>query len=329
MTETAPILIGKGEKKQYLLPGYANRHGLITGATGTGKTVTLQVLAEGFSRIGVPAFLADVKGDLSGLSQPIPPHPKVNERIENIGIDDFAPTAWPVVFWDVFGDSGHPVRTTISEMGPLLLSALLELNDTQEGVLNVAFRVADEQGLLLLDLEDLRSKLSGRTRLVAVGAASNAVGTLNPVREICDMAHDAGAHVFIDAVHLGPHGPIDVAAWDCDYAVCSAYKFFGPHTGMLYGRFDLLRSLDAYRLRPAPADPPGKWETGTQSFESLAGVGHKTASVVMAQAFGVPAFPVDTHIHRLAMRWGLSAGKNVEQVERDLKNLIARLNKAN
>jgi DNA helicase HerA-like ATPase len=159
MSEIDPILLGKGKNRQYLRPALANRHGLITGATGTGKTVTLQVLAEGFSRIGVPVFLADVKGDLSGLGKEISPHPKIDERIERIGIEDFAPTAWPVVFWDLFGESGHPIRTTISEMGPLLLASLLELNDTQEGVLNVAFRIADEQGLLLLDLEDLRALL--------------------------------------------------------------------------------------------------------------------------------------------------------------------------
>jgi DNA helicase HerA-like ATPase len=159
MTEIQPILIGKGAEQKFLLPAFGNRHGLITGATGTGKTVTLQILAEGFSSIGVPVFLADVKGDLSGLTQPISPHPKVDERVNAIGIDNFTPGGWPVVFWDVFGKSGHPVRTTVSEMGPLLLANLLELNDTQEGVLNIAFRVADEQGLLLLDLKDLRALL--------------------------------------------------------------------------------------------------------------------------------------------------------------------------
>jgi DNA helicase HerA-like ATPase len=167
MSEIDPILIGKGETLQYLLPAFSNRHGLITGATGTGKTVTLQVLAEGFSRIGVPVFLADVKGDLAGLSQRIAPHPKIDERLEKIGIGDFMPAGWPVVFWDLFGHGGHPVRTTISEMGPLLLANLLELNDTQEGILNIAFRVADEEGLLLLDLEDLRALL----RFVAENAA--------------------------------------------------------------------------------------------------------------------------------------------------------------
>jgi DNA helicase HerA-like ATPase len=156
MSTIPPILLGKGAEKRFLLPGFGNRHGLITGATGTGKTVTLQILAEGFANIGVPVFLADVKGDLAGLSQPISPHPKIDERLEYIGIPDFAPRAWPTVFWDIFGERGHPVRTTISEMGPLLLSNLLELNDAQEGVLNIAFRVADDEGLLLLDLEDLR-----------------------------------------------------------------------------------------------------------------------------------------------------------------------------
>jgi len=130
MSEIDPILIGKGEYLEYLLPAYSNRHGLITGATGTGKTVSLQVLAEGFSRIGVPVFLADVKGDLAGLSQPISPHPKIDERLAKIGIDNFSPGGWPVVFWDLFGTSGHPIRTTITEMGPLLLSNLMELNET-------------------------------------------------------------------------------------------------------------------------------------------------------------------------------------------------------
>jgi len=159
MSEVPPILIGKGTDRRYLLPRFGNRHGLITGATGTGKTVTLQVLAEGFSNIGVPVFLADVKGDLAGLCLPISPHPKINERLEVIGIPDYRPQAWPTIFWDIFGERGHPVRTTVSDMGPLLLANLLELNDTQEGVLNIAFRVADEEGLLLLDLEDLRHML--------------------------------------------------------------------------------------------------------------------------------------------------------------------------
>lgn len=153
------ILIGKGETLQALDLRFANRHGLIAGATGTGKTITLQVLAEGFSRAGVPVFVADVKGDLSGISQPGKPHPKIDERVASIGLEGFAFQASPVVFWDVFGKKGHPLRTTVSEMGPLLLSRLLGLSDAQEGVLNVAFTLADDEGLLLLDLKDLRAML--------------------------------------------------------------------------------------------------------------------------------------------------------------------------
>jgi len=143
-----------------LVTAMANRHGLIAGATGTGKTVTLQTLAEGFSRAGVPVFLADVKGDLSGLAQAAQPGERILARVAELGIADFAPRANPVVFWDLYGTAGHPVRATVSDMGPLLLASLLELNDTQTGVLYAAFKVADDQGLLLLDLQDLRSLLA-------------------------------------------------------------------------------------------------------------------------------------------------------------------------
>ncbi len=155
-----PILIAKNEHEYALLPRLANRHGLIAGATGTGKTVTLQTLAEGFSRIGVPVFMADVKGDLSGVCKPaVPPKKTVMARVEQLGLTDFKPAACPVVFWDVFGEQGHPVRATISEMGPLLIARLLQLNDIQTGVLAITFKVADENGLLLLDLKDLRAML--------------------------------------------------------------------------------------------------------------------------------------------------------------------------
>src|SRR5881397_107768 len=154
-----PILIAQSKEQIYLLPKMANRHGLIAGATGTGKTVTLQTLAENFSARGVPVFMADVKGDLAGLSQPGGNNPKVLERAKELKIDDFKGEACPVVFWDVFGEDGHPVRATVSEMGPLLLARLLELNDTQEGVLNMVFKIADDNGLLLLDLKDLRAML--------------------------------------------------------------------------------------------------------------------------------------------------------------------------
>ena len=155
-----PLIIAKaGKTNLALLPGLANRHGLIAGATGTGKTVTLQTLAQGFSAIGVPVFMADVKGDLSGLAQPGGMSPKLNERLASLGIHDFAFAGCPVAFWDVLGKSGHPVRATVSDMGPLLLARMLNLNETQEGVLALAFKIADDNGLLLLDMKDLRAML--------------------------------------------------------------------------------------------------------------------------------------------------------------------------
>jgi hypothetical protein len=183
MENTSGIFIGKNGRAQYLALGYANRHGLIAGATGTGKTVTLQVLSEGFSRAGVPVFMADVKGDLSGMSQPADMNAKLEDRARAVGLTDYAPQAFPVVFWDLFGRQGHALRATVSDMGPLLLSRLLQLNETQEGVLNIAFRLADDEGLLLLDFKDLRSLLTfvgdhsrelsteyGTVRKVSVGA---------------------------------------------------------------------------------------------------------------------------------------------------------------
>ncbi len=157
---TQDFLIG-GEKGVSVLlnAGMANRHGIISGATGSGKTVSLQVLAENFSRIGVPVFMADVKGDLSGISRSGKSSEGIKKRLDRIGIDDFQTRGNPVVFWDVFGKSGHPIRTTISDMGPLLLSNLLELNDTQSGILYCCFRIADDHGFLLLDLKDLKSML--------------------------------------------------------------------------------------------------------------------------------------------------------------------------
>ena len=155
---TDPFFVAQGTSEIYFLPQMANRHGLIAGATGTGKTITLRTLAENFSAIGVPVFLADVKGDLAGLAKPGANSPKVKERAAQMGLE-ITPNGFPVVFWDVFGKSGHPVRATISDMGPLLLSRLLGLNDTQEGVLNVVFHVADEEGLLLLDMKDLQAML--------------------------------------------------------------------------------------------------------------------------------------------------------------------------
>jgi DNA helicase HerA-like ATPase len=153
------VYLGTSTRPEFLLLKYANRHGLITGATGTGKTVSLQIMAEGFSRAGVPVFCADIKGDLSGIAVAGTPQDFLAARAEKIGFDDYTFGATPTMFWDLFGRKGHPIRTTVSEMGPLLLSRMLALSDVQEGVLNIAFKLADDEGLLLLDLADLRALL--------------------------------------------------------------------------------------------------------------------------------------------------------------------------
>jgi DNA helicase HerA-like ATPase len=154
-----PLLIAKSQTPLYLLPRMANRHGLIAGATGTGKTVTLQSVAEHFSKIGVPVFMADVKGDISGMSQAGGSNPRVESRVQELALEGFAYDACPVTFWDVFGIKGHPVRTTVAEMGPLLLSRMLNLNDVQGGVLTAVFKIADDKQWLLLDLKDLRAMI--------------------------------------------------------------------------------------------------------------------------------------------------------------------------
>jgi DNA double-strand break repair helicase HerA and related ATPase len=154
------ILLGKGEHAIYLRSRYANRHGLVAGATGTGKTVSLLVMAEGLSRIGVPVFMADVKGDVAGLAMPGASTPAIEKRAREVGLGGFTPEGTPVVFWDLYAKAGHPIRTTVSEVGPTLFARMLELNDVQAGVLEITFKLADEQGLLLLDLDDLRSLLT-------------------------------------------------------------------------------------------------------------------------------------------------------------------------
>src|ERR1700740_2972436 len=197
---TDPILVAESKEQIFLLPKMANRHGLIAGATGTGKTVTLQTLAENFSARGVPVFMADVKGDLAGLSQPGGNNPKILERAKELKIDDFKGEACPVVFWDIFGEQGHPIRATVSEMGPLLLSRLLELNDVQEGVLNVVFRAADEEGLLLLDLKDLQAALTyaaDNARALSAKYGTIAAATVGAVqRKLLVLETQGGANLF-------------------------------------------------------------------------------------------------------------------------------------
>ena len=193
------IFIGKGEQPAWLTLGLANRHGLVTGATGTGKTVSLQVMAEGFARAGVPVFAADIKGDLSGISEAGEPKDFIVKRAGDMGLA-FQPDQFSTVFWDVFGEQGHPVRATVSEMGPLLLSRMMDLNDVQEGVLNIAFKVADEQGLLLLDMKDLRAILSfiaeRATELTTQygNVSKQTVGTIQ--RQLLVLENQGGARFF-------------------------------------------------------------------------------------------------------------------------------------
>ncbi|MBZ0332870.1 helicase HerA-like domain-containing protein [Marinobacter sp. AL4B] len=194
------VFIGKGSHTQSLLLRRANRHGLIAGATGTGKTVTLQVLAEGFSAQGVPVFMADVKGDLSGISQPGTTKPFLTKRAEQVGLKPYAFDGFPTVFWDVLGIQGHPMRATISDMGPLLLSRLLELNDTQEGVINIAFKLADDHGMALLDLKDLRALMTfvaeqSKELSALYGNVSKAsVGAIQ--RRLLQLEQQGGDHFF-------------------------------------------------------------------------------------------------------------------------------------
>lgn len=217
MTADTAIFIGRGTRPVYLEPRLANRHGLIAGATGTGKTVSLQILAEAFSRRGVPVFMADVKGDLSGISQPGREHSGLRERAERIGLENYAFEGFPVVYWDLFGKQGHRVRTTVSEMGPLLLARMLGLNETQEGVLYAVFRMADDQGLLLLDLKDLRALLAfagehARELTLEYGNIPRAsIGAIQ--RRLLVLEQD-GAREFLgepaldlfDFMHTGAHG---------------------------------------------------------------------------------------------------------------------------
>ena len=252
-----PLFVAKGESELFLLPRLANRHGLVAGATGTGKTVTLQLLAEGFSKIGVPVFLADVKGDLSGVSQVGAPKPSITKRAADLGLTDWKASAFPVAFWDVFGEQGHPVRATISEMGPLLLARLLNLNDIQTGVLTVAFKVADDNGLLLLDLKDLRAMLqyvgdNAReigTQYGNVSAAS--VGAI--VRGLTGLESQGGDKFFgepaldlLDLVQTDAtgHGVINILAAD---------KLL--HSPQLYATFLLWLLAELFERLPEVGDP--------------------------------------------------------------------------
>ena len=257
MQDDLGIFVGKGARPVYLLPRLANRHGLIAGATGTGKTVSLQILAEDFSRRGVPVFMADVKGDLSGISQPGKAHSKLQERATEIGLDDYAFEAFPVVFWDLFGKKGHRVRATVSEMGPLLLARMLGLNDTQEGVLYATFRIADDQGMLLLDLKDLRALLTfvgenAKELRLEYGNMSGA--SIGAIQRRLLVLEQEGARQFMGEPALdlydfmrtgaGGYGNINILAAD---------KLM--HTPKLYATFLLWLLSELFEELPEVGDP--------------------------------------------------------------------------
>src|SRR3979409_697636 len=251
------IFIGKGEQPAWLTLGLANRHGLVTGATGTGKTVSLQVMAEGFARAGVPVFAADIKGDLSGISEAGEATDFIVKRAKEMQLA-FQPDQFSTVFWDVFGEQGHPVRATVSEMGPLLLSRMMDLNDVQEGVLNIAFKVADEQGLLLLDMKDLREILS----FIAEHAADLAtqygnvskqtVGTIQ--RQLLVLENQGGAKFFGEpALALK-----DFMRTDSDgrgmVTILGADKLM--QSPKLYATFLLWMLSELFEQLPEAGDPP-------------------------------------------------------------------------
>jgi DNA helicase HerA-like ATPase len=233
------LFIARGEKDLFLLPRMANRHGLVAGATGTGKTVTLQVMAEHFSRIGVPVFVADVKGDLAGLSQAGAATPKIQERLGLLKLTDHAFEGSPVTFWDIFGEKGHPVRTTVSDMGPLLLSRLLNLNDVQSGVLTIVFHIADDSGLHLLDFKDLRAMAQyagdhagefetdyGRVSTASIGAIQRGLLTLDD--QDADLFFGEPALDLEDLMQTDPsgRGQINILAADRLMMTPRAYSTF-------------------------------------------------------------------------------------------------------
>ena len=257
MTADPGIFIGKGTKPVYLQPKLANRHGLIAGATGTGKTVSLQILAEDFSRRGVPVFMADVKGDLSGLSQPGKEHPKLMERAETIGLTDYTFEAFPVVFWDLFGKKGHRVRATVSDIGPLLLARMLGLNDTQEGVLYAVFKMADDQGMLLLDLKDLRALLTfagENAKVLTLEYGNIPRASVGAIQRRLLVLEQEGARQFLgepalelyDLIRTGAHGYGNIN-------ILAADKLM--QTPRLYATFLLWLLSELFEELPEIGDP--------------------------------------------------------------------------
>ena len=252
----SPLLVAKNEKLSLeLLPALANRHGLVTGATGTGKSVTLQALAQRFSAIGVPVFMADVKGDLSGLAKPGGANPKVAERMKQLKLP-LASEACPVIFWDVFGASGHPVRATVSDMGPLLLGRMLNLNETQEGVLALVFKIADDSGLLLLDLKDLRAMLThvgdnaAQFKTTYGNISTATIGTIQ--RGLLNLENQGGARFFGEPM-LEIADLMQVRAGKGVVSILAADKLMG--TPKLYSTFLLWMLSELFEHLPEVGDP--------------------------------------------------------------------------
>src|SRR6478736_102906 len=255
--QNGAIFVGKGDKTALLSLAFSNRHGLVTGATGTGKTVTLQVLAEGLSRAGVPVFAADIKGDLSGISAVGEAKEALVSRAKSLGFD-YQPDEFPAVFWDVFGEQGHPVRATISEMGPLLLSRMMDLNDVQEGVLNIAFRVADEQGLLLLDLKDLRAILGylaeHATELTTQygNVSKPTIGTIQ--RQLLVLQNQGGEKFFTEpALQLKDFMKVDSDGRGVINILAADKLMENPR---LYATFLLWLLSELFEQLPEVGDPP-------------------------------------------------------------------------
>ena len=256
MSETQKILIGKGELPVHLVMRMANRHGLIAGATGTGKTITLKVLAEYFSDQGVPVFLADVKGDLASVAMPGGINPKLQERIDNLGLNPFEFKAYPTRLWDLFGELGHPLRTSVSEMGPLLLARILNLNDVQAGVLNIVFRIADDQGLLLVDLKDIRAMIQfvgdhadeftteyGTIAKTSIGAIQRALLTLED---------QGGTHFFAEpAFEIADFFKVDPYGRGFINVLASEKLFMAP---ALYSTFLLWLLAELFEELPEVGD---------------------------------------------------------------------------
>jgi DNA double-strand break repair helicase HerA and related ATPase len=257
MSDDTAIFVGASDADQFLLLKYANRHGLIAGATGTGKTVTLQTIAEGFSAYGVPVFMADVKGDLSGVSQPGADNPHAVDRAKQLKIDGYAGRAFPTIYWDLFGDKGHPVRTTVTEIGPVLMARLLQLNDTQEGVLNIVFKLADEQGLLLLDFKDLQAVLqwtaenAGSLTTKYGNVSKQSIGTIQ--RTLLTLQQQGGERFFGEPA-LDLKDMIGCSASGAGYvSILAADRLM--QSPRLYATFLLWLLSELFEVMPEIGDP--------------------------------------------------------------------------